>query len=176
MIDSKPLKTDLTQAKLGPPPPQMKEFDFVIGSWEATTKSYRPDGTVEAEHKGKLNAEYRSGGRMIIDDFTRLSEDGEELTYAATMRTFCVETNRWEMSFLFALRQDHTESFRGQFIDGEGHFDAVISLTPENSVHAKVRFFDIKQDSFEWSMSHSADGGKTWFVGERISARRADHA
>ena len=126
----------------------MKEFNFLIGSWEATTKSFLPDGTVQAEHKGKLTAEHRNGGRMIIDDFVRLSPEGDEISYAATMRTFCLDTNQWEMSFLFSLRQEHTASFRGQFIDGEGHFEAIIASKPETTVRAKVRVFDIQQDSF----------------------------
>ncbi|MEP5295356.1 MAG: hypothetical protein ABJP90_16210 [Paracoccaceae bacterium] len=173
MSDGETQKVDLTKATLGPPPAQIKQFDFLIGSWEATTKSYLPDGSLQGEHRGRLTAEYRNGGRMIIDDFVRLSPEGEEISYAATMRTFCEETGMWEMSFLFSLRQEHTSSFRGRFIDGEGHFDAVIALTPESSARAKVRFFDIKQSSFEWSMEHSPDGGESWFVGERISAKRA---
>ncbi len=76
------------------------------------------------------------------------------------------------MVWLSSLRPIHSKSFRGQFIDGEGHFDIVVSLTPEQSVIAKIRFFDIKKDSFEWSMQNSTDGGKTWFESEHITAKR----
>lgn len=58
-------------------------------------------------------------------------------------------------------------------IDGEGDFYTVINLTPDQSIMAKIRFFEIQQDSIEWGMEHSIDGGKTWSIGECISAKRA---
>ena len=157
---------------LGPPPEQMKEFHFLIGSWSARRKSYSPEGTLLADHPGRLTARYINDGRMIFDDFTKFTEDGEVISYATTVRTFCVETNRWEMQFMFSLQHVHTQSFRGQFIDGEGHFDAIVSATPENAIMAKVRFYDIQKDSFEWSISNTNDGGKTWLIEGRISAKR----
>lgn len=172
MKNNRQQKINLERSILGPPPSKIKEFDFLIGDWKATTKSYAPNRTVQSEGEGKLHAHYVNGGRMIFDDFTRLTQDGEEVSYAATLRTFCEATDEWVMSFIFSLRQEHTESFRGKFVDGEGHFNAILSLTPENSIMAKVRFFDIDKNSFEWSMETSADNGKSWTLTERISAKR----
>lgn len=172
MTNSKSSGADLTQGVLGPQPSQMKEFDFIIGSWTAIRRRYLPDGTLVSENKARWRAHHLDDGRMVFDDFAELSPDGEEVSYAVTLRTFCPETNMWEMGFMFSLRQTRTESFRGRFIDGEGHFDAVINVTPEQSIMAKVRFFDIQKDSIEWSMEQSFDGGKTWFLEGRISAKR----
>ncbi|GEM_PF-3082305 len=172
MTDAEAEKTQVALEPLGPQPSQMKEFDFIIGNWAAIRRRYLPDGTLVSENKARWRAHHLDNGRMVFDDFAELSPDGEEVSYAVTLRTFCPETNMWEMGFMFSLRQTRTESFRGQFIDGEGHFDAIINVTPDQSVMAKVRFFDIQKDSIEWSMTQSFDGGKTWFLEGTISAKR----
>lgn len=166
-------KINLSRASLGSPPAQMKQFEFLMGNWNVAIKNYQPDGTVESEEKGTWSAECRNGGRMVFDEFTRISSSGEETSYAITLRTFCPETDQWEMTFLFSLQQDHPQFFRGKFVEGEGRFEAVIDLTSERSIPTKIRFFDIRDDRFEWTMKHSVDDGKTWFLGEHISATRA---
>lgn len=153
-------------------PVQMENFGFIAGSWTATSKRFLPDGTQTAEYEGKWEAEFLDEGRVLFDAVTWFSPTGEKVVYDATLRTFSEETGEWEMVYLSSLSSRHSETFQGKFIDGEGHFDAVIGLTPGNSVKAKIRFFDIAEDSFEWAMELSADGGESWFVGETITAKR----
>jgi len=159
-------------APLGEAPAQMKDFSFLAGSWTATSKRFLPDGAQTAEYEGKWDAKFLDDGRVLFDAVAWFSPTGEKVLYDATLRTFGVETGEWEMVYLSSLTSRHSETFRGKFSDGEGHFDAVISLSPGNSVTAKIRFFDIAEDSFEWAMELSADGGENWFVGETITAKR----
>jgi hypothetical protein len=157
---------------LGASPTQMEEFNFVVGSWIATSKRFLPDGTQTAEYKGEWDARFLDDGRVLFDTVTWFSPSGEKVLYDATLRTFSAKTGRWEMVYISSLSTRHSETFRGNFIDGEGRFDADISLSPGKAVKAKIRFYEIKKDSFEWSMQLSADGGKNWFLGETISAKR----
>lgn len=172
MLNGEQQTVNLAQPDLGPAPPQMKEFDFFMGSWSIISRSLYPDGTPAAEHKGRWDAEYRNGGRMVYDECTRIAPNGEETACGITLRTFCPATDQWEMTFLLSLQQEHPQYFRGKFSEGEGHFEAVINLTPENPIMAKVRFFDIQKDSFEWTMRASFDEGENWFTAEHISAKR----
>jgi len=172
MPEKKAPTTDLAQQMLGPPPAQMKEFDFIIGNWDVSINYFRPDGTVDSEEKARWNAEYRNNGRMILDEFNRLSPDGVETSCAITLRTFCLDTNQWESTFLFSQQQTIPETFTGKFVDGEGHFEVVVKHTPEFTFMARIFFFDIQEDSFMWKIDNSTNGGKTWVHRQTNSVRR----
>lgn len=172
MSNTAPQGFDFTPPDIGPPPPQMKEFDFFIGNWTAISKTLAPDGTVTAEHKGKWDVEHRNGGRIVFDECTRIAPDGTVTSCAITLRTFCPATDQWEMVFGFSLQPQIPQTFRGRFVDGEGHFDAALEIMPNASILAKVRFYDIQKDSFEWSMHVSLNKGENWFLAERISGKR----
>ncbi len=150
----------------------MNNFDFLIGNWTATSKRFLPNGTLEAQYDGTWKAQLVDDGRMLFDEVTWFTPDGEKAFYDATLRTFNPESNQWEMVYLSSVRAIHSQSFRGQFIDGEAHFDIVVNISPEKSIIAKIRFYEITQDSFEWSMESSTDNGKNWFLSEHITVKR----
>ncbi|MDY8137541.1 hypothetical protein [Aquimarina sp. 2201CG5-10] len=160
------------QKPIGERPLQMKDFDFLIGNWALESTRFLPDGTVKGEYKGKWEAQLLDDGRMIFDTVTWYNSDGTIESFYPTLRTFSPKTNQWEMTYMASLSYMHSESFRGKFIDGEGHFDAVVSIAPGELINAKIRFYDIKKDTIKWSMQISADGGENWFIAERISAKR----
>ncbi|WP_019617248.1 hypothetical protein [Psychromonas ossibalaenae] len=160
------------QVVLKPAPVEMKQFEFLIGHWDLLSQRFAPDGTQTGEYKGKWEAQYLDEGRMVFDQVTWFNKDGSKESYFPTLRTFSPKTNQWEMTYMSSLKYMHSQSFRGQFIDGEGHFDVDVSLTPKQSALAKVRFYNIKKDSMDWVMKFSFDNGKTWFLGEQITAKR----
>ncbi|NOI67363.1 hypothetical protein [Vibrio sp. 99-8-1] len=160
------------QKSLQPAPVQMKQFEFLIGNWHLSSQRFSPDGALLGKYDGKWEAQYLDEGRMILDQVTWFNQDGSKESYFPTLRTFSPTTNQWEMSYMSSLSYTHSQSFRGQFVDGEGLFDVVVSLTPELSALAKVRFYNIKKDSLEWSMKLSVDGGDTWFLAEKITGKR----
>lgn len=164
--------TNTTQVSLQPAPVQMKQFEFLIGNWTLSSQRFAPDGTLIGQYDGTWEAQYLDEGRMLLDQVTWFNQDGSKESYFPTLRTFSPETNQWEMTYMSSLKYMHSQSFRGQFINGEGHFDLVVSLSPEQSALAKVRFYNIKKDSLDWTMKLSLDGGKTWFLGETITGKR----
>lgn len=172
MPENKTQPVSLVRGKLGPIPPQMKEFDFIIGDWDVAIRYYAPDGTVQSEEKAKWHGEHRNGGRMVLDEFTRVDPDGTETSCAITLRTFCPDLEEWEMTFLFSQQPGVPQSFRGKFTDGVGCFNTVINLSEETSMIARIYFHDIKPDSFEWKMEQSLDGGKSWIHRQSSSITR----
>ncbi|MGQ1908815.1 hypothetical protein ACT3CE_03400 [Marinifilum sp. RC60d5] len=165
-------KPSSEQKELRSRPKQMKDLDFFIGEWTTTNRSYNLDGSLKNETIGSIKAQTFDGGRVFLDETVTYTTDGEIKEDWITIRTFDPKTNKWVMSYITSLSSVHTQTFGGQFIDGEGHFDAVVRLNSETTMNGKVRFYDIRKNSFEWSMEISPDGGKTWVVIDRISATR----
>ncbi|MDE5419605.1 hypothetical protein L3049_16560 [Labilibaculum sp. DW002] len=163
---------DSPQITLATRPAKMEDFDFLIGNWTATSKRFLPEGTVKGEYKGKWEAQLLDEGRMIFDLVTWFNMDGTKESFFPTLRTFSPKTNQWEMTFISSLSYMHSQTFRGNFVDGEGYFDAIVSPSPGTIIKAKIRFYDITKNSFEWSMKFSDDEGENWFVAERITAKR----
>lgn len=161
-----------TTPLLAPAPDQMKEFAFLVGVWDVHLISYGPNGGIDFECDGVWRAEYKNNGRMLLDEFSRLSPEKEEVSYSATLRTFCPETDQWEMVFLFSQQRQNVQAFSGQFVNGEGIFNAIAEISPDKTAIGKVLFTNIEKNSFEWKMESSLDDGKTWHLGRTMVAQR----
>ena len=110
---------------------------------------------------------------MLFDEFTARLDDGSEISYMATLRTFSTTTQRWEMTFLIAHQPQLITSFSGVFENGEMRLDGSGRTLGGEPVSARVRFFDISPTSFRWENKVSLDGGATWYRDSAISASRA---
>lgn len=53
------------------------------------------------------------------------------------------------------------------------HRHPVVPTLDGEPVLARVRFFDIEPESFEWENRVSLDGGASWYRDSTISARRS---
>lgn len=164
--------TQTTTPLLAPAPPEMQEFAFLIGIWDVHLTSYKPDGGIDFEYDGVWRAEYKNASRMLFDEFTRLSPDKEEVSYSATLRTFCPETDQWEMVFLFSQQRQNVQVFNGRFENGEGIFKVKAEISPDRTALGKVIFSNVEKNSFEWKLESSLDNGETWHLGRTMSARR----
>lgn len=112
------------------------------------------------------------GGRLLFDRFVSFAPDGQEMGAAATLRTWCEETKRWEMTFLYAVRPDRVTSFVGERVGDEMHLVALGRDRWERRVEVQVRFYEIGAEAFSWEQrSRLADGGD-WFLDVRMRARR----
>ena len=155
------------------PPKEASQFDFLLGDWTARAKRYRPDGSEIGGYGGTWRARHLHDARMVLDEFTARLDDGSEISYMATLRTFSTATQRWEMTFLLAHQPQLITSFSGIFEDGEMKLDGSGRTLAGEPVIARVRFFDITPRSFQWENRVSLDGGATWNRDSTISAQRA---
>jgi hypothetical protein len=157
-------------------PTQTSEFDFLIGEWDAQATRYAPDGSVLLRHRAEWRARPMHGGRILLDDYVAYLPDGTAIGSFATLRTFSEETNQWEMTFLVAHQRQLVGSFVGQRVGDEMHLRAVGHDLEGKAVSARVRFFAITADSFEWEQELSIDGGATWSLDVSITAKRKSKA
>ncbi len=155
------------------PPKEASQFDFLLGDWRARTTRYRPDGSEIGGYGGTWRARHLHDTRMVFDEFTALLDDGSEISYMATLRTYSTATQRWEMTFLIAHQPQLISSFSGIFEDGEMKLDGFGRTLEGEPVVARVRFFEITPTSFHWENRVSLDGGDTWYRDSAISAHRA---
>lgn len=153
-------------------PAESSQLDFLLGDWEATTARYRADGSEIASYGGTWSARPLRDGRVILDEFTARLDDGGELSYMATLRTFSPETGRWEMTFLIAHQPQRIRSFSGALEAGEFHATGRGVGLDGRPVSARVRFFEISPVGFRWENRVSLDGGDSWYRDSEIWARR----
>jgi len=153
-------------------PAEASQFDFLLGEWDARTTRYRSDGSEIGSYAGTWRARHLHEARMILDEFTARLDDGSELSYMATLRTFSTATQRWEMTFLIAHQPQLITSFSGTFEDGEMKLEGSGRTLMGAPVLARVRFSEITPTSFLWENRVSLDDGATWYRDGRISAQR----
>jgi hypothetical protein len=154
------------------PPKEASQFDFLLGEWNARTTRYRTDGSEIGGYAGTWRARHLHDARMVLDEFTARLDDGSEISYMATLRTFSTATHRWEMTFLIAHQPQLITTFSGIFEDGEMRLDGSGRTLAGGPVAARVRFFDITPTSFQWENRVSLDEGATWYRDSAISAHR----
>jgi hypothetical protein len=154
-------------------PPEASQFDFLLGEWNTRSTRYRADGSALGGYAGTWRARHLHDSRILLDEFTAQLDDGSEISYMATLRTYSTATARWEMTFLIAHQPQRITSFSGVFEDGEMRLDGTGVTLAGLPVLARVRFFDITPTSFEWENRVSLDDGATWYRDNTISALRA---
>jgi hypothetical protein len=155
------------------PPPQSKEFSFLVGEWITKSRRHAPDGTTSPEIDGIWRAAYICGGRMLQDEYVLYLPDGREMASFVTLRTWCPDTQQWEMATLASHAPSGVTSFTGSLLGGEMHLQvAAFDPATRAPVMARVRFFNISDNHFEWEQLLSQDGGATWRRAVSIVATR----
>jgi len=155
------------------PPPQTREFAFLVGEWATKSRRYAPDGKTIAEIAGTWRAAYICGGRMLQDEYVLQLPDGREMASFVTLRSWCPDTQQWEMATLASHAPAGVTSFTGRLVGGEMHLQiAAIDPATRAPVMARVRFFNISDNGFEWEQLLTHDGGVTWTTAVSIVATR----
>lgn len=154
------------------PPPESRQFDFLIGDWDVAATRYRADGTVLLQYRASWHANYLNEGRMVIDDFKALAPNGEALSSFVTLRSYCEATQRWELSGLAAHQRAAPAQWHGLWQDGEMHLDAIGQNPEGQAIRTKVRFFNIEAMRFSWESQTSNDGGQTWYLSAALTSTR----
>ena len=157
---------------LAGPPLQAKQFDFLIGSWDTVQVGYDMTGKEAFRGVGTWSAETLYEGRMLADFYETRLPDGRIVSGGRTLRTFCPETDRWEMTFLTPMQPHVATRFVARECDGEIHAEASGVDADGVEFLARVRFFDIEPAGFEWEHEQSWDAGRSWYRLMTISARR----
>jgi hypothetical protein len=154
------------------PPPESRQFDFLIGEWNVEATRYKEDETPAINYKAMWSARSLNERRMVMDDFKAQAPNGDPISSYVTLRTYSEVTGRWEMVGLQALQPSVPAEWHGVSTDEGLLLDAIASLPNGQRVHTKIRFSEITSDTFSWQSSMSLDEGKTWRKTASLTARR----
>lgn len=147
-----------------------KQFDFLIGHWECTYQAVDAEGELGQAYPCTWDGKYTFDGNMVQDDFKMFNKDGAMVFAGTTLRTYVAQKQRWDLAFLGA-RNGHWPNFHGVWKEGEIHINSD-GVDQRGNFKAKIRFYDIKEDSFMWDMHKSYDEGKTWALDSVIKPVR----
>jgi hypothetical protein len=148
------------------------QFDFLVGDWNVQATRFKEDGSTVFQYKAAWNAKLLNDGRMLMDDFRALSPSGQPVSSFVTLRTFSEATQRWEIVGLGAFQPNTISEWYGHSQSGEMLLLAKGRAPNGALVQTRIRFFDIKANSFSWESHLSSDEGKNWQKVASLSATR----
>jgi hypothetical protein len=155
------------------PPPESRQFDFLLGDWDVAATRYGDDGAVLVQYRARWTARSLNGGRMVMDDFQARLPGGEAMSSFVTLRTNSELTHRWEIAGLGAHLPAAIADWHGQWQDGEMRLEAAGKDAQGLPARTRIRFFDIGPDGFSWEIRISRDDGRTWSRSASLKATRA---
>jgi len=144
-------------------PVETAQFDFIVGSWNCTTKFMKPDASGYAEGKARWIGYYILDGWAIQDDWIGVRPDGGE-SHGTNVRSFNPRTGTWDNRWLAA------GSLEFKYFESEQVGDTMVMIGGEGKdgrgafIDRNV-FHDITADHWSWRKDRSYDGGETWIEG-----------
>lgn len=151
---------------------ETRQFDFLIGSWEVAATKFKEDGSILFDYQASWNAQYLNDGRMVMDDFKAHLPTGQAISSYVTLRTYSETSHRWEMTGLSALQTNANAQWFGEWEAGEMLITAIGKNPEGDTIHTRIRFFNIEPNRFHWESRMSRDGGKTWTKSAALVASR----
>ena len=143
------------------------DFDYLLGDWAFTSQSMQ----YGAGH-GLWSAVRLDAGGPILDEYRVTGDSGETYYATTTLRSYNAHTDRWEL-----VSVDEGSGLRdigtGQLVAGEMHIEQTFGAAGPTPTLLRIRYYDIRPDSFSWAADRSTDNGRTWVANFlRIQARR----
>jgi hypothetical protein len=135
-------------------PPEAKQFDFWIGTWEAESVTTGPDGK-QTIQKGTNTIRKIMDGKVIHESFVMGSFKGESWS------VYNPKAKRWQQTWV-----DNSAGYiplTGTW-DDSGKQMVLHTLTNPNHPDAlnRMTFKNITKNGFDWDWEASQDGGKTY--------------
>jgi hypothetical protein len=155
-------------------PAETAQFAFLIGTWDCSTRSMKPDGSGFNEGSGTWTGYWILGGWAIQDDWERALPDGR-IFRGTNVRSFNPRTGKWDNRWLASGTLQWT------YFEAEKQGDTMVMIGGEGKDRAgrdyvdRNVFHEIGSESWKWRKDRSFDGGQTWVEGVSfIEARRSE--
>ena len=142
------------------------DFDYLLGEWEFTA-----DSREWGKFRGYWTAVRLDEGQ-ILDEYRVVGDAGETVYVTSSLRNYNSVLDRWELVGADAgtgLQDVGT----GRKVGAEMHIEQKFGVMSDSPSVWKIRYYNIRPDSFSWAADRSTDGGKTWQKNHQtIEARR----
>ena len=151
---------------LSPAHPPQNDFDYLLGDWEfiAEDREY-------GKYHGVWSAVRLAEGQ-ILDEYRVLDPNNSTVYVTTTLRNYNERLARWEL--IGADAGTGLQDFgTAQRTGDEMHIEQRFGVGSNEPSLWRIRYYNIKNDSFSWTADRSRDDGKTWISPYmQIEARR----
>ncbi len=134
------------------------QFNFWIGKWDLYT-----NGSLFGESK----VDTLLDGFVIQEDFVEFPPDP---FHGLSWTTYNTDTKLWEQTMID--NQGHHFLFIGEFKDGAIVFLRNFKNKKGESRIQRTKFYNISQNTFDWTFDASSDDGKTWSLYYQVHYKR----
>jgi hypothetical protein len=148
------------------------DFDYLLGDWEFTAASQEFE-----KFRGRWSAVRLDEGQ-ILDEYRVVGDHAETYYVTTTLRNYNGLLDRWEL--VGADAETGLQNMgTGRKVGAEMHIEQKFGMTSDKPSIWKIRYYNIRPESFSWSADRSMDGGKTWvknfqtIEAHRIGPRRS---
>ena len=157
-------------------PREATQFDFLIGQWElvATPKVGGLAAKIHGSPKlpGVWKAWKAFDGWGIEDELRLMDGSGNPRLLAHAMRMYDGAAKKWSATTLDVYRS----RFQASSAEWANNEMIIVSKGTDaegKSTTTRIRFYNIKPNTFSWIQDRSEDDGKTWNEGTlKIEAKR----
>ena len=143
-----------------------QDFDYLLGDWEFTAMS--------KEH-GKFGGRWsalRLAEGQILDEYRVLDDKGGTIYVTTTIRNYNEPMKRWELVGADA-GGGLLDFGTAQRVGNEVHIEQRFGVARGKPSLWRIKYYNIKPDSFSWTADRSPDDGKTWVTQfQTIEAKR----
>ena len=167
-----------SHAQSGAPaaPPEVAQFDFLIGQWDIEA-SPKVSGLVAMIHGtphllGSWKAWRALDGFGVDDEVRVVDGGGNPMSLSRALRVYDPKAHHWAIESLdvYAAR---FSAATAQWQGGEMHVSGTGSTPDGKAYLSRTRFFEIGPDHFKMRQDRSYDNGASWDEGAvTVSARR----
>ena len=131
------------------------DFDYLLGDWQfvANNKQF-----------GKSNGRWscvKTATGQLLDEYRLVDDKGATFYVTSTVRNYNAQADHWELIGMDSANglQDFGTA---QKVGSEMHIEQRFGVAGGTPNTLRIRYYNIKPDSFSWAADRSDDGGKTW--------------
>lgn len=154
----------------GPPlvttaPREAKQFDFLIGQWELVAEPKVSVLAATFHGQPRLPGTWRAWRGFDgfgVEDEMRLTDDaGNPRALAHCVRVYDRSAQQWNLSTLDVYKA-RFQAATARWQDNQMILTARSTGEDGRAVVSRIRFYDIRPNSFRWQQDRSYDDGRTW--------------
>jgi hypothetical protein len=156
-------------------PIELTHWQKMMGSWLTSEESLQADGS-GWKYAGKADWHFYSAmnGSAVRDEYfspplSELVEQPNKRQIGTNLRVFDSDKNQWLMAWV--TKAAKTVDLYSAVSDSK----QIVMLSKDKTAqgkYARITFFDMQEDSFEWKLEWSNDGKSKWLEVHRIHGKR----
>lgn len=132
-------------------PPELAQFDFMIGEFDAVDELRRPDGTWITS-KGTWNANWFLNGFGIQDHY-----ENEQFS-TSNVRIYDPGTKRWHVTF-YKMPGFSTGTWHGNKVGDTMVMEREQKTADGRTFTSRLTFFDITKNGYKWKSESVTPAG-----------------